>query len=1247
MITEIIIASGGDTLEAMKECAAAGVRSLRAGGLRVREDITVCPDERQLASAVSAGLSRSNILILIGGMGHDSGFMSKRVISDGLRMPLAADTGCLTAIKLYCKRSGEPYVSEDVTLAELPRGAAVFLPRYGKLPGCVISSSRQHVVLLPENPREILPMLQRDAVPYLSAAGVTGNATHYVRAVGITYERVQSLMDDLSASTNPFVSVERDGGEVLVRVGAGGADEVAAAALCKSTLQMIAQRLGDCAYGLDVDCLEAAAVQKLRKKNLGIAIAEYGTCGMLTRVLSEIEYGNEVIRYAASVDDDKERLDKLGVSRGKIKKRGGMISEYAAVALANAAREKVSAEIGAAICAAPPEYDNRRHSGIVFIAVTGRDNAYVKKLVVSSFDESDGDAVIDAAVARALNMLRLFVDYHPERYHASVPLGLALAGKKTVTDKDTYDDNAFDDILIRPRQSRRSAVFGNLIIRKGDSFLTKMKKFIFILALITFLGSAGYVGYYYYESYEAISANQRIRDIFYAPQPTPEEVAAIAEDFPDEFENRFASLWIINPDIVGFLRIEGTRIDHPVVQGFDNQFYMRRAFDKSQSNHGVPFLDFRADVSRPSDQLVIYGHNMRDGQAFADLTGYRELDFYLRHPYISFDSLHRDKQYAVFAVFITNAFEDTLGHESVFNYHDMINAASDEDFMQYIHQLQIRSIIETGVDIRPGDKLLALSTCSYDFDDARFVVVARALREGEAYVDTSLARMNPSPLYPDIWYSTFGGFRPDVQSASVVTTVSNENIQNGDGPYVSAMAPQSPDESRITSALDAALSRLESSKAAEASRLAAEASQQAAAEASRLAAEASQSAAAESSRLAAAAEASRLAAEASRAASEAQLVRERNEAAAGDAAGEAHNAFMAALAAHDLAQSASTAALAREHAETTQTEAARVQSAADTAAAAAQAASTDRARAFAADARDFAAEAARLAESALAFANNFTGGGSTAGSGSVGSASRLTVNSGGGRVEGDALDIVSRIVQVEMGAAFHREALKAQAVAAYTFVRYANAAGRTPDVVMSSGNIDSRVKSAVEEVLGKAVRFNGAYAFTPYFATSNGSTQSSRDVWGGSYSYLTAVDSSIDSQAPGFRAERSLSRTEVQNLVSARLGISLSGNPHSWFEVIDRTSGGYNGRMSVGGFTSSQNSGNAITGRMLRENVFSLRSASFDVEYDDSRDRFTFITFGYGHGVGLSQNGANLYASQNGWSYIDILTHYYPGTTVS
>ena len=262
----------------------------------------------------------------------------------------------------------------------------------------------------------------------------------------------------------------------------------------------------------------------------------------------------------------------------------------------------------------------------------------------------------------------------------------------------------------------------------------------------------------------------------------------------------------------------------------------------------------------------------------------------------------------------------------------------------------------------------------------------------------------------------------------------------------------------------------------------------------------------------------------------------------------------------------------------------------------------------------------------------------------------LYVRSNGGVVSGTALEIVSKITQNEVGYTFAPEAIKAQAVAAYTYVKFCNEYGTYPSVGLASTVADS-VEVLVQSVIGKAVYYNGAIIQAVYSASSAGYTASSKNVWGTDYPYLESRFCDLDAKYdPNYGRTVQFSSDDIKSRVYSVTGIELSGDPSDWIVIEERVDGNYVGQMSIGGYHSyTDNEGDTlkITGRRFRERImsFDLRSSAFDVAYDSTTDMFTFTTYGYGHGVGLSQWGAKALA-ENGYNYKQILQHYFTGAEV-
>ena len=249
----------------------------------------------------------------------------------------------------------------------------------------------------------------------------------------------------------------------------------------------------------------------------------------------------------------------------------------------------------------------------------------------------------------------------------------------------------------------------------------------------------------------------------------------------------------------------------------------------------------------------------------------------------------------------------------------------------------------------------------------------------------------------------------------------------------------------------------------------------------------------------------------------------------------------------------------------------------------------------------------------------------------------LTVRVNGSVVSDTAYNIVCRIVANEVSSGFQDEAIKAQAVAAYTYVKYLNAHGSTPSVGLS-GSVPPKIANCVSQVIGQAVYYNGSYAQTVYSASSAGYTSSASTVWGGYVPYLTSVACPFDTSDPNYGRTLTVSESEMRSILERYTGTQMGGDPSQWLNITSTIDGSYVGTIVINGSRT-------VSGRDFRERVmsFKLRSASFNVSY--ANGSFIFTTYGYGHGVGMSQNGANILA-KSGYNYIQILSHYYTGVTV-
>lgn len=178
-----------------------------------------------------------------------------------------------------------------------------------------------------------------------------------------------------------------------------------------------------------------------------------------------------------------------------------------------------------------------------------------------------------------------------------------------------------------------------------------------------------------------------------------------------------------NPEVVGWLEIEGTNISYPVCQADNNDYYLTHSYKKEKVTGGSLFLDKDYDFTIPSSNLLIYGHRNTKGLLFEDLIKYQDKDFYNDHKTIRFTTATEDSTYEVMAAFNSRVYYQD--ETNVFRYYYFVNAENKSEYDEFVENCEKSSLYETGVTAEYGDQLLTLSTCEYSQKDGRFAVVAR------------------------------------------------------------------------------------------------------------------------------------------------------------------------------------------------------------------------------------------------------------------------------------------------------------------------------------------------------------------------------------------------------------------------------------------------------------------------------------------------------------------------------------------
>lgn len=241
-----------------------------------------------------------------------------------------------------------------------------------------------------------------------------------------------------------------------------------------------------------------------------------------------------------------------------------------------------------------------------------------------------------------------------------------------------------------------------------------MKKIIYILVMLLLISTMLISGFLLFKE---MKENKEQEEIF-------EQLLEITENNVADNREKYQELFEQNEDMVAWIKIENTNIDYPVMQTKDRpDYYLRRNFNKEYSYYGTPYIEENCNIDT-SDNLIIYGHHIKNYQMFGILEKYKNEKFYKEHKIIEFTTKEENAKYEIIAVFTTVAYS-----KDGFKYYEFINMQEKGEFNTFIRKCKELSFfnIEQSADF--GDKLITLSTCEYSRKNGRLVVVAKKLCE--------------------------------------------------------------------------------------------------------------------------------------------------------------------------------------------------------------------------------------------------------------------------------------------------------------------------------------------------------------------------------------------------------------------------------------------------------------------------------------------------------------------------------------
>jgi len=246
-----------------------------------------------------------------------------------------------------------------------------------------------------------------------------------------------------------------------------------------------------------------------------------------------------------------------------------------------------------------------------------------------------------------------------------------------------------------------------------------LKLLMVVCAGVFIYAAYGLVGIYMdYHQSEKVAAD--VRETYYQTS-APKEKKSIEIDDEETDRPGFAELLKQNDDVVGWISIDDTKIDYPILHSADNQEYLTEDFNNEESIGGSIFMDYRNDIDSPDRNTIVYGHRMKNGTMFQHLTKFLDKDFFDSHRTFDVETLNGTYEAEIFAVYNT----------TTDFYYIQTDFEDDADFEQLLAEARKESMYEIDVDVNASDQIITLSTCDYMLDpnDGRLVVQAKLVEK--------------------------------------------------------------------------------------------------------------------------------------------------------------------------------------------------------------------------------------------------------------------------------------------------------------------------------------------------------------------------------------------------------------------------------------------------------------------------------------------------------------------------------------
>lgn len=374
-------------------------------GLSCYYQTVVGDNGERLEGVLKTALSRSDIVILSGGLGPTQDDITKETAAKVMGKELFMDEHSKERIKEYFEKRNMLITDNNWKQAMMPTGSIIIDNENGTAPGVIMEKGEKAVILLPGPPNELIPMFEKDIVPYLNEKTPDVIYSQTVKICGIGESKAESMIEDLmKKQTNPTIAPYAKTGEVHLRVTAKAEDEKAAKKLCKPVVKELKSRFGDKVYSTSEDMtLEKAVVDLLLANNLTVSTIESCTGGLLAARLINVPGVSEVFKTGYVTYSNKAKRKFAGVKKAHLLKYGA-VSDVVAWEMAKGAAVFTKSDVAVSITgiAGPDGGTKEKPVGLVYIACNVKGNKEVREYHFSGSREK----IRQSSVAAALTLLR-------------------------------------------------------------------------------------------------------------------------------------------------------------------------------------------------------------------------------------------------------------------------------------------------------------------------------------------------------------------------------------------------------------------------------------------------------------------------------------------------------------------------------------------------------------------------------------------------------------------------------------------------------------------------------------------------------------------------------------------------------------------------------------------------------------------------------------------------------------------------